>query len=580
MIIEILASVMKLLKGGFNVFKNLKIGKKLIISFLIITLLASISGIAGFVITFNIDNGYTALVKNGFSQSNIGQFNTYLNKGGALVRDVIFASSQSELKEAENELADIKAKTVQALIDVKEDYKTQEELTQIKIIDENILLYQQKCDEVMKLAPIDSKKAFDMFKEEARPLLNTCMNAADTLVSINETRGNDMSIILTRHSRIYMTAILAVIVLAFVVSILFGTYVKNTISKSIELCSDRLKLLSDGDLHSPVPYPDSMDEAGMMLIAMKRTIEKIQYMIKDINRGLGELSNGNLQIAATSEFVGDFIEIEKSIDNFVILLNKTLVEINQSSEQVASSSKYISNSAQILSQGASEQASSIEELASGLTEISERIEKNAENAKKANEVAKKSGGALVFSNKKMKEMNSAMNKITEKSGEIRKIIKTIEDIAFQTNILALNAAVEAARAGESGKGFSVVAEEVRNLASKSAEAAKNTTRLIEESLYAIENGTKIAEETNDSLMDVVGGAEEITDLIDEIAIASEEQSNAVIQITVGINQISEVVQTNLANAEESASASQELSSQAQILKSLVKRFNFRQDNIK
>ena len=230
-----------------------------------------------------------------------------------------------------------------------------------------------------------------------------------------------------------------------------------------------------------------------------------------------------------------------------------------------------------MSQGATEQASSIQELAASITEISNQVNQNAENAENASKKATNVGDQIISSNEHMQEMTSAMKEISEKSSQIGKIIKTIEDIAFQTNILALNAAVEAARAGEAGKGFAVVADEVRSLASKSAEASKDTSLLIEGSIQAVNKGTEIADITASQLLEVVSGAKDIVTTIDNIANASKQQANSVRQVTVGVDQISSVVQTNSATAEESAAASEELSGQAQILKELVNRFRLKTD---
>ncbi|NCC88476.1 MAG: hypothetical protein EOM05_11555 [Clostridia bacterium] len=257
------------------------------------------------------------------------------------------------------------------------------------------------------------------------------------------------------------------------------------------------------------------------------------------------------------------------------MLNSTLYEFNVASDQVASGSNQVASGAQALSQGATEQASSIEELSATVNEITTQIKETAENAEKAKQISIDASVATNQSQQQMEKMIAAMNEISNTSNEIGKIIKNIDDIAFQTNILALNAAVEAARAGLAGKGFAVVAEEVRNLAGKSAESAKITATLIESSLNAINNGSKIVSDTAKSLEDVVIGSKNSSEVIQSIADASIEQSQSIAQVNIGIGQISDVVQTNSATAEESAAASEELSGQAQMLKELISKFKLK-----
>ena len=256
-------------------------------------------------------------------------------------------------------------------------------------------------------------------------------------------------------------------------------------------------------------------------------------------------------------------------------LNDTMLQISQSSSQVASGADQVSTGSQALAQGAAEQASSVQELAATISDISNRVNQNADNARQASAAAGEVSTKMDVSKEKMQQMIQAMRDISTCSNEIGKIMKIIEDIAFQTNILALNAAVEAARAGAAGKGFAVVADEVRNLANKSTEASENIAALIENSLQAIENGTQIADDTAQSLIHAVNDVNEMAGIIEQISEVSSDQADSIAQLTVGIDQISNVVQTNSATAEESAAASEEMSSQSQLMKALVGRFKLK-----
>lgn len=321
----------------------------------------------------------------------------------------------------------------------------------------------------------------------------------------------------------------------------------------------------------------SRDEVGQVADALSSTVVSLQTYIGEISDMLSAISNGNLTVKTQHQYYGDFVNIKEALDNITTSLNRTLLNISKSAELVSERSEQISGGALSISQGATEQASYTEELSATISEISHQIQKTAENASTASSIAQESTRDVEKGNLSIEEMLAAMEHIDSASAQIRQIIKTIEDIAFQTNILALNAAVEAARAGAAGKGFAVVADEVRNLASKSAEAAKKTSALINNTVSLVNQGTKTANLTADLFKTIMNSSQKSTDLIAEISDATSSQASAVAQVSLGIEQISNVVQTNSATSEENAAASRELSIQAQILRDLVSQFQLTEE---
>ncbi len=375
-------------------------------------------------------------------------------------------------------------------------------------------------------------------------------------------------------------AIIAIVaVLAIVAAVIVSTIFGGKIGGPIHALADRLKGLSEGDLTSPVPTVNSNDELAVLQGAANNLTTGISTMIRDIDDILHQMAQGNFNVDTernAAVYVGDFAGLQRSVTDINRHLSGTLSQINVAADQVSSGSTQVSCGAQSLSEGATQQASSIQELAATINEISDHINRTSDNCEIAQQTTKSASSAMQDVMGQMDRLIEAMDKIDRSSEEIGKIIKAIEDIAFQTNILALNAAVEAARAGEAGKGFAVVADEVRNLASKSAEAASNTTVLIQESIAAVQNGNKIVQETAQQMNGVAEGAMKVNELIDQIAGATHEQATSATQVTTGINQISSVVQTNSATAEESAAASEELSSQSEMLKNLIGAFTLKQ----
>lgn len=376
------------------------------------------------------------------------------------------------------------------------------------------------------------------------------------------------------YRSIYITIFMSIV--ALVVGAIVAFILGKKIAHPIILCKERLELFTEGDLHSPIPVINSKDETKQLIDSLGIITQEISAVINDISVTMGEMANGNLDVDVSLDYKGDFIPIKTATIKIIDSFNDTLKQINLAADQVSEGSGQVAHGAQELAYGATEQAAAIEELAASIHEISEQIEKSAGNAKNAKEKAGESSAEVEGSSGKMQEMMAAMEQISEKSAEIAKIVKTIEDIAFQTNILALNATIEAARVGEAGQGFAVVADEVRNLAGKSADAAKNTTILINETVLAVNNGVMIAQSTETSMGGVVTTSQEISSYIDQISVTADQQSTAVEQVSKGVEQISGVVQSNSATAEESAAASEELSAQAQSLKELVSRFQLKE----
>lgn len=358
------------------------------------------------------------------------------------------------------------------------------------------------------------------------------------------------------------------LVAGFVISSRFA----DSISKPILDCAGRLNLLAEGDLKSPVPTAKYEDETGQLLNDLSATIDRLNGAISETSHCLAAAADGDLTQTIDREYKGDFEELRNSVNHIIISLNNTIDQINMSANQVANGSEQVSSGAQALAQGATEQSSSVEELVATIEDISTKIQSSAENSVDAKNKISSVSEDIQNCNVQMQNMLAAMNDINISSNEIGKIIKTIEDIAFQTNILALNAAVEAARAGSAGKGFAVVADEVRNLANKSAEAAKDTTSLIESSISYVENGSKIANETGTIMYSIVENTRIVSESIDAISENAVSQAQAIVQVQQGIDQISSVVHSNSATAEESAAASEELSAQSEGLKDLVEKF--------
>ncbi len=565
---------------------NLKVGKKFLVIFSSIIVCTTIALVVLICGLNNTANRYTYFyTKNYMVVSSIGDMRARLQ---ASVKSIALASLEPTAAAVEEQLGE--ADNYYDLYLERKNWVMQNyegDLSLMKEVDNIIQTIDDEKARIYELCRAETGTV-STISQEAQTLLAdvyapTMQQAALTLQSFatqvsQEVDANYESAM--KAERGFMSISIVVSVLAILIATVLALYLTKGIVTPIKEVQIAMENITKGDLKVKLTHK-SKDELGMLQDSVQKMSGFLNSVITDEKFVLSELGKGNFQADTTigeENYVGVYHSLLQSIRDVRDTLSSTLAQINESSDQVAIGANQVSAGAQALSQGATEQASSVQELAATISEISSAINHNAENAKEASDKSNSVKDRAAEGSKQMEEMLAAMGEISDSSNEIGKIVKTIEDIAFQTNILALNAAVEAARVGVAGKGFAVVADEVRNLASKSADASKDTSVLIERSLRAVEHGSKIANETAASLGEIVGGIDEVTSAVNQISDASNVQATSAGQISQGIDQISAVVQNNSATAEQSAAASEELSGQAQMLKNLVGQFKLMENS--
>ncbi len=551
--------------------KKLQIRERLLVGFGIVILFLLFSTVIGLTAIRVSRNNLNELVEYPMTaNSAFKSCMVEVNRAARIVREMALNPDKSTYADYKADVEERKASLTEYMQELTESY--QGDRSRLEEFESALSEWFNVADEIVGMieAGQDQQAVSTMF-EKCVPALNGLVELSQDMdKEISQTQKSEIEDNI-RYSNSSSIFLFISAILAIILAILLSLRITRGIVKPIQEVEQAANLMSQGNLSAEIAY-ESQDELGRLAESMRSSMQTLSSYINQIDHMMSQMAEGNFVVEAQEEFIGDFSNIQRSMQSFVEKISQALGHVSVISGQVAGNSGQIADRAQQLSQGATEQASSVEELAATINTISDQVKSNAENAKQASDKTTYISDQIAESNIHMQEMTKAMQDISNSSKEIGKIVKTIEDIAFQTNILALNAAVEAARAGEAGKGFAVVADEVRNLASKSAEASNQTTILIENSLRVVEAGSDIADATAQSLENVVIGAKEITEAIQKISAASAEQSNSLLEITQGVDQISTVVQSASITAEGNATSSQELSDQAEDLERIVERF--------
>ena len=554
--------------------RNMKLKFRLLLSYAMVIAICLSASIAALFMLNRIGDNLSSFYRNNYTVT----INVWLAKREmqAARGDILNAILESDVEESAEYIDKAKEslRNMRATFPViRNSFKG--DIAMVDRVDKRLqeaIVYRDKVFALVETGKTD--EAYEVMKSSYIPVLNQMADLLQQIADVAAHNAQDMVKEGEYAQASAITVIMIIKTFSIVSAALLGIYISNSIRKPVKEIEDAAQQLANGQLDGVCVSYTSRDELGKMSDSIRDLISYQKTIIEDISDILGDMSEGNFKVQSNVNeyYMGHYDRILVSMWGLRDKLSDTLWRISQSARQVANGSEQVSSGAQILAIGAEEQADSIEKLAIAVNEISEQVRVTKENADKARNQTDRAGAQVSESNQQMQEMISAMNIISERSDEIYKIVKTIQDIAFETNLLALNASVEAARVGELGTGFAVIAREIRSLADKTAMASKNTTALIKESVAAVKNGEKVAHTAADSLLQVIECTKQVIFMVDRIASATENQHKSISNITAEVRQVSDVVQNNASISEELAAASEELSTQTQMLDHMIGQF--------